>query len=290
MNERYLIVNADDFGLTESMNGAIVELFQMGAITSASILAPGRQAAEACVLAKAHGIPVGVHWTLHEEWADEPWEASSGKSAPSLIKDGYLFADAAQMAKSARGADVTRELEAQYNFLAERGCAPDHADSHGGTLYGTNGRFFFISAFKVCRAHALPFRFAKSTAFIARQTGGTIPPVLELAHRVIVGTAESKRVPLLDELVTNPLHVEKIESSEAMCDYCERELSKCGPGIAEIFFHPSLPDAAYGAKSAQWQKRVWEYEYLRSGRLNRFAEKEGFRLVSWKDAPFGAGR
>ena len=29
MNERYLIINADDFGLCESMNQAICELFRL---------------------------------------------------------------------------------------------------------------------------------------------------------------------------------------------------------------------------------------------------------------------
>ena len=61
-------------------------------------------------------------------------------------------------------------------------------------------------------------------------------------------------------------------------------------GITEVFLHPALPDEALLKRTPEWQKRVWEYEYLRSGRLNRFAEKEGFRLVSWKDAPFRAGR
>ena len=40
MNERYLIINADDFGLCESMNQAVQELFRLGAITSSSILSP----------------------------------------------------------------------------------------------------------------------------------------------------------------------------------------------------------------------------------------------------------
>ena len=31
MNERYLIINADDFGLCESMNQAVQELFRLGA-------------------------------------------------------------------------------------------------------------------------------------------------------------------------------------------------------------------------------------------------------------------
>ncbi|HWQ59210.1 MAG TPA: ChbG/HpnK family deacetylase, partial [Clostridia bacterium] len=290
MNERYLIVNADDFGLTRSMNGAIAELFRQGTVTSSTILAPARFAVEACRSAAEIGIPVGTHWTLHAEWADEPWRASAGDEAPSLAKNGYLYADARETAQSARAKDVTRELEAQYRFLLENGCIADHADSHGGTLYGTNGRFFFLNAFRVCKAHALPFRFAKSAAFIARQTGSPLPPALETAHRAIVSTAQAYRVPLPDEIVTHPLPVERIGGYEALCAYYERELSTCGPGITEVFLHPSLPDEALEKKTPQWRKRVWEYEYLKSGRLNRFAEKEGFRLVSWKDAPFQAGR
>ena len=41
MNERVLIVNADDFGMTEAGDEAILGLFQAGRITSSTILAPG---------------------------------------------------------------------------------------------------------------------------------------------------------------------------------------------------------------------------------------------------------
>lgn len=52
MNERYLIINADDFGLCENMNQAICELFRLGAITSSSILSPAPMAMNACQYAK----------------------------------------------------------------------------------------------------------------------------------------------------------------------------------------------------------------------------------------------
>ncbi len=285
MNKRYLIVNADDFGLTQSMNGAIAELFGLGLITSSTVLAPARHAQEACMLAAKNSLPVGVHWTLHAEWADEAW-APAARDAASLLYEGALYHDEGTMAKAARSVDVTRELEGQYRYLAERGCVPDHADSHGGTLYGTNGRLFFINAFRVCKKHALPFRFAKSPAFIARQTGGELSSVLRAAHRTIVMAAEAMKVPLLDELVTHPLPVERIESYEALCAYYERALASCTAGVTEVFMHPSLPDDALLKRTPQWQKRVWEYECLKSGRLSRFAEQEGFALVSWEDAPF----
>lgn len=286
MNERYLIVNADDFGLTESTNGAITELFRLRAVTSSSILAPARFAKDACELAAENGFATGVHWALNAEWVDENWTPLAGEAAPSLQKDGHFFHDKREMAKAARPADVTRELEAQYRYLCDSGCKIDHADSHDGTLYGTNGRLFFLNAFRVCKKHNLPFRFAKDPAFIMRQFGGELPPALRAAHRAITLAAEAMRVALLDDFVTHPLPVEKIDGYEAMCDYYERELLKSGPGVTEVFLHPALPDEMLLSRTPQWQKRVWEYEYLKSGRLRRFAEREGFALVSWAEAPF----
>lgn len=66
MNERFLIINADDFGLCKSMNQAICELFRLGAITSSSILSPAPMAMNACRYAKEGSFPVGVHWTLFQ--------------------------------------------------------------------------------------------------------------------------------------------------------------------------------------------------------------------------------
>ena len=286
MNARYLIVNADDFGLTQSVNGAIEELFRLRAVTSATILAPARFGADACRIAAESGLAAGVHWTLNSEWTDEPWLPCAGDTVPSLLSGGSLHTDRRLMAKAARSRDVTCELDAQVRFLCGRDCTPDHADSHDGALYGTNGRLFFLNAFRVCRKHRLPFRFAKDPAFITRQFSGDLPPVLRAAHRAIVLAADAMRVPLLDDLVTHPRPVEKIDGFEALCGYYEKELAKSGPGITEVFLHPSLPDEDLCVKTPQWQKRVWEYNYLKSGRLNRFAEKEGFTLVSWKQAPF----
>ncbi|HLY26998.1 MAG TPA: ChbG/HpnK family deacetylase, partial [Aggregatilineales bacterium] len=62
-----LIVNADDFGLTEGTNRAIVEAFQQGIVTSTSLLANGYAFDHAIELAE--GLPdlgIGVHLTLTE--------------------------------------------------------------------------------------------------------------------------------------------------------------------------------------------------------------------------------
>ena len=87
-NKRYLIINADDFGLNKSVNGAVSELFQLGAITSATILAPAPLSEEACRISAGSGLAVGVHWTLNSEWADEV-EALCRDLVPSLLKEAF---------------------------------------------------------------------------------------------------------------------------------------------------------------------------------------------------------
>lgn len=283
MNKRYLIVNADDYGLLHSMNTAINELFALGAITSSTVLAPAACAANACALARQNKQAVGVHWALHSEWEDAPWRPCAGSGAvPSLTNaEGMLLANAAQMGKQAKSKDVTAELEAQYHYLVQNGCTPTHADSHGGTLYGTNGRLFFINAFRVCHRHNLPFRFAKTTGFMARQFGGSVPSHLKAAHKAIVGLAAFMGVLLLDNFVTNPFPAAKTGGYQGLCCYYEAQLATAPAGITEVFMHPALPNDEMQTKSPEWQKRIWEYQYLKSGHLAQFAQKEGFELVGW---------
>lgn len=281
MNERFLIVNADDYGLTQSVNDAVEELFGLNAITSSTVLSPARLAGAACLKAAEKNYPVGVHWTLHAEWTEEPWRAGAGGAVPSLLNEGHLLSDAKEMARCAKSNDVTHELFAQVEAMKAFGRMPDHADSHGGTLYGVNGRLFFINAFRACKKYNLPFRFPKRFGFISRQMGGSQNKLLQAAHRAIVGAAALYGVALLDDLVTNPDPIEKIPSYEALCAYYEKTLQQTEAGVIEVFLHPAKPDEALFRRTPQWQKRLWEYRYLAEGDFLRFVQKEGFRLVSW---------
>jgi predicted glycoside hydrolase/deacetylase ChbG (UPF0249 family) len=286
MNERYLIVNADDFGLTQPGDEAILRLFAAGRITSTTILAPAARAGAARADAIERGLPAGVHWTIHAEWADQRWLPCAGaERVPSLCEGGAMIPNAARASKAAKGGDVTRELAAQYAFLAENGMPPDHADSHGGTLYGVNGRLFFLNAFRLCKAHGLPFRFPRRSAFLRRQFGREPGALLRAAHTAIVAAADGYGVRLIDDFITNPYPVRKIENFRALADFYDREIASAGEGVTEMFLHPSLPDEALQAKTPEWQKRVWEFEYLTSDAFLNLLEREGFVLTSWGNAP-----
>jgi predicted glycoside hydrolase/deacetylase ChbG (UPF0249 family) len=281
MAERLLIINADDFGISESSNAAITELFEGEKITSAGILAPAPFAGEAAAISGRRNYSVGVHWTLTSEWPQWPWKPCG--DAPTLLKDGFLAADK-NILKQAKSRDVTKELEAQYLHLLNLGCRPDHADSHAGTLYGINGRLFFLNAYTLCRKYNLPFRFAAEDSFLVRQFGENVSPVLKLASGAIGGIGKLRGVDLLGDFCSDPRPAEKIGGLWDLKAWYEAQLSTLQGRVCEVFMHPCLPDGELLARSPQWQKRVWEYEYLKSGDLILAAREAGFKVVSWREA------
>jgi len=62
-----LIVNADDFGLSELTNKGIVDCFRQGIVTSTSIMANGKSFEHAAKLAKEFELDVGIHLSLNPE-------------------------------------------------------------------------------------------------------------------------------------------------------------------------------------------------------------------------------
>src|SRR5260221_13570355 len=59
-----LIVNADDFGMSESVNAAVLEAYDRGILTSCSLMAGEPAAADAGRAARARpGLAVGLHPT-----------------------------------------------------------------------------------------------------------------------------------------------------------------------------------------------------------------------------------
>jgi chitin disaccharide deacetylase len=112
---RYLIVNADDFGLSAGTNRGIIAAHERGVVTSASLMVRQPEAAEAAKYARARPqLSVGLHIDLGE-WIcrGEEWE-----QAYAVVS----LDDAAAVA-----AEVERQFEA---FIDLVGSKPTHLDSH----------------------------------------------------------------------------------------------------------------------------------------------------------------
>lgn len=273
--DKYLIINADDFGLNKEQNEAIRELLEKKLITSTSLMSVTPEAEEATVYAKEIAFPVGVHITLNSDDEKELYPSLTG--ANSLGREG-LWHKSKDLTLRAKRTDVRAELEAQYRYITDKGARVDHADSHCGTVYGINGRRFFLDAFDFCKEHKLPFRFPKSVGFLERQIGMRIPsPVIKI-QKMIVASAKKRGVSLLDDLVSNPWSMERIKDYDTLRKYYLDAVDNCLDGVTEIFLHPALPNDSYGK---EWQKREFEYRLLKSGDLLQRAEDRGITVTGW---------
>lgn len=113
--ERWLIVNADDFGLSPGVNRGILRAHEHGILTSTSLMVRWPAAAEAVRLARAHPrLGLGLHVDLAE------WVFRGGEW--QLLYQVVPTDDAAAVQ-----AEVARQLAA---FRDLTGRDPTHLDSH----------------------------------------------------------------------------------------------------------------------------------------------------------------
>ncbi len=114
-NQRHVIVNADDFGLTNGINRGIIEAHEHGIVTSASLMVRYPAAAAAADYARAHPrLSVGLHFEAAE------WRFRAGEWYPA-----YQVIDANDPQQ------VRAELQRQLATFAQlMGRAPTHLDSH----------------------------------------------------------------------------------------------------------------------------------------------------------------
>ena len=272
---KYLIINADDFGYNDEQNSAIKELLSNALITSTSVLTVCEKSKEAVAFAKENAVDVGVHLTINSDNSDKKWQSVS--NAKSFA--GGLPSEQRDLIFRTTRRDVRNELEAQYSFITKGGATVDHADNHCATLYGINGRRFYIDAFDFCAKYNLPFRFPKTSGFLERQLGRKIPNILKAYQQMIVRSGEKRGVKMLDDLVSNPWSMQRIKDYNTLEKYYLDAIDNCIDGVTEIFLHPALPICE---NQGEWQKRVFEYEILKSGCLLDRAKQKGIEVVSWK--------
>ena len=89
--KKYLVLNADDFGMCKSANEAVFELFKSGDLLSATIMMPCPAAEEAVQFSIDNPqYAIGIHTTLTSEWKKYRWKPlTDGKSL--LDPEGYMW-------------------------------------------------------------------------------------------------------------------------------------------------------------------------------------------------------
>lgn len=238
---KQLIINADDFGLNETVNEGIIKGYTAGIVTSTTLMPSGNAFEHATTLASSHKqLGVGVHLTLVGE---KP--ICKPDTIKSLVNmEGYLAPQYPQFLADyclgkIRLEDVQRELTAQVQKVADSGIAITHLDSHQhmhivpGIIEITINlaKQFNIKAIRI---PAEPYLFLGGypfsvVRFIAR---GGLTCLAQLARRKIQRQGLISSNHFFGMLAGGNMHEE----------FLLHIINSLPEGISEIMMHPGMND------------------------------------------------
>lgn len=278
--ERYVIINADDLGITRSTNQAIFELFKNNRITSASIMMPCAEAQHAAKLHReANLASIGIHLTLSSSEGQFLKPVFEKRKLTSLVtEDGYFSHNVSILETNADAEEVRIELEAQIQAALSHGIKPTHLDSHAGSVMGLyHGRDFLEVVFDLCEKYGLPFNLPKK---IVKQ------PIFSDDQKKLYATriqsAKERGIYLIDDLYTLPYHLEENEGYFGMKEKLLNRISNLSAGITQIVSHPSYVTPELKALTAHYRKREMEFHLLNDQDVRHHLQKENIKLISWE--------
>lgn len=152
--EGAVLINADDFGLTENCTRAIYEAFQRGLITDTTMVANGAAMEQAFSLAPELQGRIGVHINLTEgspltvEMRQNPRFVCNGYFTDYFRKRSNYFRPLSAQDRQ----DLYLEMTAQVERLLSGGIQITHADSHHHVHWNWMLAPIF---FRVCREHGI---------------------------------------------------------------------------------------------------------------------------------------
>jgi len=281
-NDRLLIINADDFGMSHSTNEAVMELLKGKFISSATVMMPCPWAKEAVEFCKENpDLNVGIHLTFTSEWKMYKWgPVTQSSRVDSLVDEyGYFHESAEKVRKQAKREQVREEIRSQIEKALRLGLDPSHLDNHMGSLYGLGeGECFLDIVFEFCKEYRLPFRLPKiPDEKIEKQ----VPKDLLKRIKGYIEIAQSNGIVLIDYLIGF--------STSDKRDYpsCKEEiisiLRGLKPGVTELYIHPAKDSDELRAITSNWLRRVHDYKLFKDPEVRKVIEEEGIKIISWKE-------
>jgi predicted glycoside hydrolase/deacetylase ChbG (UPF0249 family) len=233
--DRFLIINADDFGMSPGINRGIVRAFEDGVVTSASLMVRWPSTAQAARYARAHPrLGLGLHLDLGE------WALRGGRWVPIY-----------EVVRPDDDVSVRAEFRRQLDrFLELVGRDPDHLDSHQHVHREGPA---WVAASELASGLGVPLRHARPGVhycggFYGQDDEGEPYPkgiALENLARLIEGIA-----PGSTEIACHPGEVDGLETMyrtereqevRTLCDPRVREVVRRA-GIMLLTFRDVGPD------------------------------------------------
>jgi hopanoid biosynthesis associated protein HpnK len=269
---RRLIVNADDFGRSQSINLAVIRAHREGILTTASLMVNEPAANEAVLLARENpSLGVGLHLALVCGAAALPPE-----QIPHLTGANGRFSDNPQAAGSryffsgACRRELRAEIEAQFVKFRATGLPMDHVNGH--LHLHLHPVVFGILIDNVERWGIRAMRLTRDPFFLnARLASGQMS--YRVSHAVIFGLlARRARRSLVRKNIRHTAAVfGLLQNARVDSAYLEKLLPRLPAGDSELYSHPSLD---------QFRN---EFEALINPDIRALPEELGIRLIRYQD-------
>jgi len=272
---RYLIVHADDAGMSHSVNVATQAGLESGIVTSASIMVPCPWFKEFAVYAKDHPqYDYGIHLTLNSEWDDYRWGpvASSDRVSSLVDPTGCLWDGVAQVAMHAKADEVKIELKAQIDRALAFGVPLSHLDTHMGAVLC---RPDLVDVYvDLAVEYNLPVLFFKR-----------MPPGMEKEYAALaaqfeksVSKLKDRKLPLLDNLLQ--FYSGNIPEQRRQLYF--DELAKIGPGVTQLIIHCGYDNEELRAITDSSRRRDQDRSIFTDPTTRTYLKRQKIELITWK--------
>ena len=287
---RRLIINADDFGMTNGINRAVIEAHTQGIVTSTTMMATGSAVDGAVALAVTReNLSVGCHIVLVDgtpasdsakittllEEQSQPRFRSSLASVAGRAVAGRLDPD-----------ELEAEATAQIRSLQEKGVRVTHFDTHKHTHLFPAILRPLLRAAKTRGVSALRNPFGQRLP-LSRQALRQRPKLWKrfLEVRILSTFASSFRRMVWQSGLKTPDGCFGVVSTGALDLELFQEVVNCIPeGTWEFVCHPGYNDSELAAVRTRLRgSRQKELEVLTSPEARAALDRRGIQLISYRE-------
>jgi hopanoid biosynthesis associated protein HpnK len=269
---RRLIVNADDFGLSSSVNEAVIRAHREGILTTASLMVNEPGFDEAVKLAKENPkLGVGLHLTLLQGHSALPPEKipglvnARGEFSESPVGVGFNYFFNRNLREQLRA-----EIHAQFEKFHATGLPLDHVNGHLHLhlhpaifkILMEDSEKLGIHHLRLTRDCLARSRRISRGHFFYKFSHAAIFEFLSRRARKVLAAKKIRHAQITFGLLQNA-HVDE--------DYVLRLLPELPPGDSELYSHPSLGEF----------KR--EFDALISPRVKARVQELGIELIRYQD-------
>lgn len=286
--KKYLIINADDLGMSSEFNQAICCLMTQGIVSSASLMANGRAYEEAIQDIRKYALKnIGVHLTL----TCDGFENSNKISYSSLThdksledKNGVLFCSYRDLAANASDDAIINEIYSQIKKINNDGIKFTHIDNHMYSVIhylGFRGYDCFYKALHRLKTNRrIGFRHALKKYDIDG-IRSVYPGLRIQPYAWIMNSLFNLRCP--DFVFTIPYVTPQSENANQKYDLLNSFFSNIKNGVNELHVHPAIFSEELRKTNPTWKDRINEYEALKCYSKELLRDKYGITLISYAD-------